>query len=1192
MDNSKIEKIAVDEVSSLFNKYSMNIDPNIEKGDRGISFDGNMVVFSEDSFTKKTYQNSIPVQVKGTTVEEFDTMCAKYNEFDYDTYKNFQLEDGVVVFLVQILKSNPRVTKIFYKFLSSDEIERILIELKIKGNKTKTVQLQEITDDLDLDKTFFNIAIIRKAFGYGVTKYDALLKGNARYSENVSGFETAVTEELAKTIPRFEYMNSESEYNKLLNRQLHAGLKNHFVVDTKTLAIVNRKLLLIDSLDWLPDSNRNLAFLSQAKYQTELSEFRKANETLKKVKDINLEFKELYQGVKLSIDLGLMTVTEFKDQIDVSEISDDDKLKFEALYYIRNSDYVSFAEFDSKVLGTDVEWLFLRAQYLMHTNKLLEASNIFGKVHKEYPLLEVAFCELYCRSLEMMHKKFNNLDYIVEIDVVIKLLDEIETMRNRIFEEDKIEMTALEKLHFEMKFFLDPECGLFEIEELLTAGTTKYNRQYLIESKLRCLLLMSKYEEVNIFISSLQPQEISDQVISLKIIAMKGQDEYQEIANYIDSILEGEIIHKNDEILQMLGQSLLSTLFKLEADDDAFEARAEELTSKIDLDFDNLLLLEEIRSRIKSTKYGESVEKICYELSSGIDTKRFEALAHFFAVNPDLKLIMLVEQAMRKIDDYRTDEILSMVAIKHNDIATAERAICRYKNNDLSELMLSVKAELFNRQKQFRATIQLYDETKNQDIDFLNKVLIAKINLEDKEGTRDIANYLLNANEAAYHINAAFALVFFGIDMVTGVQMFLKDIISAKIKNRSLNMNFLSLFLEKLQKIEYSKSVDSYENSEMRWYSLRSDVRNVEYIVIPECWGIKEFEKVKVEYTSSDFQLLIEDLGQGDKVNIDEIEFEIIDMKPLSVYIFQRVLGEESGAIGSEKPLKMISIEKGIEELVAYMDQIDGSSYNEELDKLYNLYHSPFVYEKLINQDDMIWFYDSMFSSISKYYIGSERNFDPHLQYQLSISSVMFLSSLDHLYLCARYKNMFIEKSQQKLLQVILEKEIESKTVGRMHSYEGKLIFNKSSEEEKNLRKMRLKQIVIASRKIPVTLVGEIDEEIRNLLWFDAASIESSVKNHLILFYEDEAVQKAFFEKYSLEISSIGSLISYYYLYDVVDVNSYLDLFIEVLQSMNAWIITEENYRRMVYLVYSSRESDIIAKFDYWHELYSKYFTN
>ena len=86
--------------------------------------------------------------------------------------------------------------------------------------------------------------------------------------------------------------------------------------------------------------------------------------------------------------------------------------------------------------------------------------------------------------------------------------------------------------------------------------------------------------------------------------------------------------------------------------------------------------------------------------------------------------------------------------------------------------------------------------------------------------------------------------------------------------------------------------------------------------------------------------------------------------------------------------------------------------------------------------------------------------------------------------------------------------------------------------------------------------------------------------------------QKAFFEKYNLEISSVGSLISYYYLYDVVDVNSYLDLSIEILQSMNAWIITEENYRRMSYLVYISQEPDIIAKFNYWHELYSEYFTN
>lgn len=86
-----IEERAVDRVSDYFLYELAETKANINSGDRGVSFDGEIVLFSSGERTKDTYRSSIPVQVKGTEVGHYSDTTASFSKFEISEFKNFQL---------------------------------------------------------------------------------------------------------------------------------------------------------------------------------------------------------------------------------------------------------------------------------------------------------------------------------------------------------------------------------------------------------------------------------------------------------------------------------------------------------------------------------------------------------------------------------------------------------------------------------------------------------------------------------------------------------------------------------------------------------------------------------------------------------------------------------------------------------------------------------------------------------------------------------------------------------------------------------------------------------------------------------------------------------------------------------------------------------------------------------------------
>ncbi|MDH6674943.1 hypothetical protein M2277_005642 [Paenibacillus sp. LBL] len=151
LSNSKIELIAVGAVEWEANKPSSNLVPNITKGDKGVSFDGEIELFIDDSQTVESRYGSVTVQVKGTQVQNFTEGNRKF-PLKLAHYRNFYSASGVLLLVVEVKADGS--TKIFYKQLLPKELYSIIKICERKGKKSKSVELRPLSET-NLDTVCF-----------------------------------------------------------------------------------------------------------------------------------------------------------------------------------------------------------------------------------------------------------------------------------------------------------------------------------------------------------------------------------------------------------------------------------------------------------------------------------------------------------------------------------------------------------------------------------------------------------------------------------------------------------------------------------------------------------------------------------------------------------------------------------------------------------------------------------------------------------------------------------------------------------------------------------------------------------------------------------------------------------------------------------------------------------------------------
>lgn len=142
--NNKIERRAVEEIEYLANKLDVPLKPNIQVGDKTVSFDGDIEVFKDLSESVEALIGKVPVQVKGTLVEEFNSKTLKY-PIQMRHLKNYLNSQGVLYFVVEIKKNEE--AKIFYKQLLPMEIYRIIKGYGEKlGQGQRNIELRPLSE--------------------------------------------------------------------------------------------------------------------------------------------------------------------------------------------------------------------------------------------------------------------------------------------------------------------------------------------------------------------------------------------------------------------------------------------------------------------------------------------------------------------------------------------------------------------------------------------------------------------------------------------------------------------------------------------------------------------------------------------------------------------------------------------------------------------------------------------------------------------------------------------------------------------------------------------------------------------------------------------------------------------------------------------------------------------------------------
>ncbi|MCM3597201.1 DUF4365 domain-containing protein [Metabacillus idriensis] len=132
-----IEHMACMEINSLILHPPFHLVSNIQWNDKGVSFDGDIEVYSNQEIEKSNFINKVPVQVKGTTIQKTEILKDKIKHSvkkkDIEVY--YKHGQGVLFFVVTI---NPLtyVKQAYYRILAPLELKGLLTQMNQKNNNS------------------------------------------------------------------------------------------------------------------------------------------------------------------------------------------------------------------------------------------------------------------------------------------------------------------------------------------------------------------------------------------------------------------------------------------------------------------------------------------------------------------------------------------------------------------------------------------------------------------------------------------------------------------------------------------------------------------------------------------------------------------------------------------------------------------------------------------------------------------------------------------------------------------------------------------------------------------------------------------------------------------------------------------------------------------------------------------------
>ena len=149
MNSVKIEKRSISELKSWIAEHDL-LDEYINDNDKEPSWDGYIMVYTDEDLKAEHIKYKIPVQVKGKCKNELINRKMITYPVEYRHLQNYYFDGGVVYFVIAISEDAKRKT-IFANALTPVKLKELLKSAEKKPNQTKNIPLQRLKDVHELN---------------------------------------------------------------------------------------------------------------------------------------------------------------------------------------------------------------------------------------------------------------------------------------------------------------------------------------------------------------------------------------------------------------------------------------------------------------------------------------------------------------------------------------------------------------------------------------------------------------------------------------------------------------------------------------------------------------------------------------------------------------------------------------------------------------------------------------------------------------------------------------------------------------------------------------------------------------------------------------------------------------------------------------------------------------------------------
>lgn len=1169
IDNSRIEEVAVDTVNAYISERTRRISGKLEKADTGISVDGEIIFYSESERKVSTFGGTIPVQVKGKTVNSISEVTSVFRRFDIETFRNFLKLDGVLVFLVEEIYDEGLIVEkqIFYKYLDVIELIEIINELSQSGNNYKSLSFTKLDTEIDFDQIVNEIHVTRRSMPASLAVYKAFNENKFQSKDIILQNFEEVIDGVTKEIRDSDFYDDDSEFLKQAIPQIEYFVSKDFIFDIEGAVALSSSFIKDNRYELLQKNTRNKVLIFLAKLDNYRKEFEEAKSKLTKVSDLEEKYQSYCNREVFISTATSFNATEAKREVDEIKWDKDYQKELYILFYEIETQTITINKLEAyeSSYKHNQDFLYLIGMGFSNNSLFLRASEIFGQIIGN-----------------------NNVKALKIINYFKGVADDVLMTQN------SNEIDQLQIYYDELKDYLELLKGrglaLGQGEDILNLILSIIKPQEFADKKfgvtdeqdtaiIQSLMMEKKYQKI---IEHLQGKKDNINFASLYFlfISLTEEKEYSSILYEIDNLIIN-LDTISEKTQSLLSDFLIEALIKL-GDISKFE-NIEDLKKKY-FDFSNLNYLRiyifKLENNCQLTE--DELTHINQISSVIISEEEVKALCNFIYKYDNVDFAKAMWLNLR---EYFTELITEVTCTKllqngeeDNLLYILEIVKWNEQYGTINEKLYLIELQVYSLLEQYKAILNRIRMDQNLSEQVLNLQLIAKIKLNDNTEIENLLEKGSISQNIDFRLNAGLGMVIFGFDPIRGSKILLRELIETNFQNIEIGRNYVLQSLDSLREYDDERDLSKISGSRHYYYELIDGDKKLEIITLPLDWEYGNLNEYKViRNNSKEYRLLLLKNVRGN-VKFGKRTYRIAQKIPLSRFVYNKMLPFCMGDVNSDSPIKSFTIDNGdISEIVTFMER-DSEAKNEML-KLMRKYSYTGCAQYLCNEDELLNFLNALYSDETfDFKLGQIIPQDINQKMQLSLSSLVLLQKYELGDILPYYTELYIDSDISKRVSDILNKEVEQGyDKKKLVVIEGRPVINERSEEQFQQQLDYLDSVLeLVSKVANNNESGFIHPDFKKYFGYDASSIQSAYDTSRLFIVEDIFIQER------CNGVSILGLVHEYFIRVSPNIERYIDFLLKLQKDRNLYLCPLVNKLEIAKAVNESNNENVYKKYSEW----------